>query len=514
VNAIERLAVLQGAAFYDELTAGVDERTFQILDRRRRTATVRGRGWLVRRMLLLADIVGLLSAALLAELVQAPVAGIHDWLDPGVELLLFLAALPLWVVAAKVYRLYEKDEERTDHSTADELAGVFHLLTVVVWLMFVGAWVTGLGSPALPKLALFWLSAIVFVTLGRAAARALCRRHIAYLQNAVIVGAGDVGRLVARKLSNHPEYGVNVVGFVDDAPVERNGSGDHLTVLGSPDRLPAIVRLFDIERVILAFSRSSHAEMLDLVRALKDLEVQIDIVPRLYEVVGPHVGIHTVEGLPLIGLPPLRLSRSSMLVKRALDLVLSLAALVVLVPLLPVVALLIKLDSPGPVFFRQVRMGSGGRTFRILKLRTMVVDADERKAEIAHLNKHAQAGGDPRMFKIAGDPRITRPGRVLRRFSLDELPQLVNVVRGEMSLVGPRPLILDEDRHVTEWARQRLTLKPGITGPWQVFGRSGIPFEEMVKLDYLYVTGWSLWGDISLILRTIPVLVRGDPVAP
>jgi len=211
-----------------------------------------------------------------------------------------------------------------------------------------------------------------------------------------------------------------------------------------------------------------------LVRSLEDLNVQIDIVPRLFEFVEPGLEIHTVGGLPLIGLPPLRLSRSSRPLKRTTDLALTLPALAVLAPVFALLALLIKLDSPGPVLFRQVRMGAAGRTFRIFKFRSMYVDADERKHEVAHLNRHLAPGGDPRMFKIVGDPRVTRVGRRLRRFSLDELPQLLNVLAGQMSLVGPRPLILDEDQHVERWARQRMNLKPGVTGLWQVLGRSEI----------------------------------------
>jgi lipopolysaccharide/colanic/teichoic acid biosynthesis glycosyltransferase len=236
--------------------------------------------------------------------------------------------------------------------------------------------------------------------------------------------------------------------------------------------------------------------------------VQIDIVPRLFEFVGPGVEVHTVEGLPLIGLPPLRLSRSSRLVKRTTDLALTTPALLLLAPLFALLALLIKIDSPGPVFFRQVRIGAAGRAFRIFKFRSMYVDAEERKQEVAHLNRHLAPGGDPRMFKIVDDPRVTRVGKLLRRFCLDELPQLFNVVVGEMSLVGPRPLILDEDQHVQRWARQRLNLKPGVTGPWQVLGRSEIPFEEMIRLDYLYATRWSLIGDVRLITLTIPALFR------
>jgi exopolysaccharide biosynthesis polyprenyl glycosylphosphotransferase len=284
-------------------------------------------------------------------------------------------------------------------------------------------------------------------------------------------------------------------------------------LLGEVDRLPALVRLFDVERVVIAFSQDSHERTLDLIRSMKDMDVQIDVVPRLFEQVGPNFDIHTVEGIPLLGLPPPRLSRSSMLLKRIFDLALTVPGLIVLSPAFALFALLIKRDSAGPVFFRQVRMGCNGRTFRIWKFRTMSLDADERKSEFAHLNQHLQNGGDPRMFKIPDDPRVTRVGRWLRRHSLDELPQLFNVLRGEMSLVGPRPLILDEDQYVEEWARQRLNLKPGCTGPWQVQGGSRIPFVEMVKLDYLYVTGWSVLGDLKLVVRTLPLLVSGNRVS-
>jgi exopolysaccharide biosynthesis polyprenyl glycosylphosphotransferase len=506
VNATtERAALLQGVQIYEEMTAAVDDRTLDILDRRRRTAVVKRRGWLVRRMLLLADVVGLVSAFLLAEWVIGRRAALGS-VDVRAEFLIFGLSLPAWIVVTKLYGLYDHDEERTDHSTADDVVGVFHMVTVGAWLFFSFAYLTALAHPNLPKLLLFWAFAVGLVSTGRAIARAYCRRRINYLQNTIIVGAGDVGQLIGRKLLKHPEYGINLVGFVDAEPRERRPDLEHLTLLGPPDRLPALVRLFDIERVIVAFSNEPHEETLDLIRSMKDLDVQVDIVPRLFELVGPAVEIHTVEGLPLVGLPPVRLSRSSRFLKRGLDLIVSLVSLVVLAPLFALIALAIKLDSRGPVFFRQVRMGQGDRTFRIWKFRTMAADADERKGEVAHLNKHLQNGGDPRMFKIPNDPRVTRVGRWLRRYSLDELPQLVNVLRGKMSLVGPRPLILDEDRYVLEWARQRLNLKPGCTGPWQVQGRSGIPFDEMVKLDYLYVTGWSVMRDLQLVARTIPVM--------
>jgi lipopolysaccharide/colanic/teichoic acid biosynthesis glycosyltransferase len=210
--------------------------------------------------------------------------------------------------------------------------------------------------------------------------------------------------------------------------------------------------------------------------------------------------------VPLVGLRPTRLSRSSRILKRTFDLIAATLGLLFLTPLFAAVALSIKVGSRGPVFFRQVRRGSNGTTFRIYKFRTMVAEAEDKKAEVVHLNMHRNR--DPRMTKIPDDPRVTQVGRYLRRFSIDELPQLINVVKGEMSLVGPRPLILEEDRYVTAWARKRLDLKPGITGLWQVLGRSDIPFDEMTKLDYVYVTNWSLREDLRLIFLTVPSLFR------
>ncbi|MEO8291477.1 MAG: sugar transferase [Gaiellaceae bacterium] len=508
MNVTERTAFVQGAVLYDEMNAIVDDRTLEILAHRRKTAKIRRRGWLVRRVLLAADLAGLVAAFAIAQFLFGLRESAVDLVGPQAELLLFALTLPGWIVVAKVYGLYDRDEERTDHSTVDDFVGVFHLITIGTWLFFASAWVTGVAQPSVPKLLAFWLLAVALVSLARASGRALARRSLTYVQNTVIVGAGDVGQLVAKKILQHPEYGLNIVGFLDSAPRERRADLEHLTILGPIERLPATVRLFDVERVIFAFSSDSHDQGLDLMRSLKDLDVQIDIVPRFFDMVGPSVGIHTIEGLPLVGLPPLQLSRSSRFLKRAMDLGLSVVGLVLLAPLFVLIALAIKFDSRGPVFFRQTRMGAGDKTFRMWKFRTMAADADEHKAEIAHLNKHATNGGDGRMFKVPDDPRTTAVGRFLRRYSLDELPQLFNVLRGQMSLVGPRPLILDEDEQVHDWARQRLALKPGLTGHWQVLGRSEIPFEEMVRLDYLYVTSWSLFGDLKLVFKTLPAVLR------
>ena len=472
------------------------------------TAVVHGRGWLVRRALLVADMVGLIASLFLAQALFTARATLLERLTPSPKWLLFLVAVPAWVVAAKLYSLYDRDEERTDHSTVDDVVGVFHLVTVSVWVVYGLGHVTGLFKPDLEKTTAFWAFAIVLIPLARCAARAICRRRPEYIQNTIIVGAGNVGQLVARKYLQHPEYGINLVGFVDDMPRERRDDLGDLIMLGSQAELPELVETYAVERVLIAFSNEPEEQLLDLVRSLRESNVQIDIVPRLFEVVPPNIGIHGVEGLPLVNLPPFRMARSSLYLKRALDLVVSLTSLIILAPLFAVVAILIKLDSRGPVFFKQTRMGANDETFAMLKFRTMVADADSRKHEVAHLNKHLRPGGDSRMFKVPDDPRVTRVGRVLRRYAIDELPQLINVLKGEMSLVGPRPLILDEDQHVHDWARSRLRLQPGMTGPWQVLGRANIPFQEMVTLDYFYVTSWSMLNDLRLLLQTVPAVAR------
>jgi exopolysaccharide biosynthesis polyprenyl glycosylphosphotransferase len=449
--------------------------------------------------------VGLVAAFLISELVAR---GIGSVAIPVSEALAFALTLPLWVVLAKAYGLYDRDEERTDQSTVDDLAGVFHLVTVGAWIVFATSRVANVADPRLAKIGTFWVAAIILICAARAFARSLCRRHPCYLQNAVIVGSGTVGQMVARKVLQHPEYGINLVGFLDSgSPAEMHPDVQEIPVLGRPEELEDIVLVRDVERVIYAFSRKPDRDALRVLGQLADLDVQIDVVPRLFEMMGANVDVHSIEGVTLLGLRPSRLPRSSLFLKRGMDLMVTVFALVVLAPMFALIAVAIRLDSPGPALFRQVRIGRGNHPFRIWKFRTMVLDAEARKRDVAHLNKHLKGGGDPRMFKVSNDPRITRVGRLLRRYSLDELPQLFNVLMGQMSLVGPRPLIVDEHVHVTDWAERRVNLKPGITGLWQVLGRDEIPFSEMVKLDFLYVTNWSLWNDLVLLLRTPGVLV-------
>ena len=280
-----------------------------------------------------------------------------------------------------------------------------------------------------------------------------------------------------RKLRLCRSLKAKIVGRV---PLETGGPGDG-PALGSLEGLDSVLLEHDIQRVILAPTTAEDSDQtLDLIRLVKSLGVKMSVLPRLFEIVGSSVEFDDLEGTVVLGLKRHGLTHSSGALKRATDVVGSSLALVVFAPVLLVAALAVRLTSPGPVLFRQARVGRYGEPFEMLKFRTMVDGAEQLQTGLHLLN---EAEG---LFKITDDPRMTRVGRFLRRTSLDELPQLLNVLRGDMSLVGPRPLVLEEDKLIHGWHRRRLVSPPGMTGLWQIFGSSRIPLEEMVKIDYLY----------------------------
>jgi exopolysaccharide biosynthesis polyprenyl glycosylphosphotransferase len=505
MSAIADSSALPAPALADML----DARTRAVIEHRRRTRTPRSRGWLIRRTLLAADVAGLAAAFLTADLLFGSRGG-RDSVGLSAEFAVFFVTLPAWVVLAKLHGLYEHDEERADHSTIDDVVGVFHLVTVGVWLFALGSLATGIADPKLPKLATFWLLAVLLVTTGRAAARASCRRSIGYVQNTIVVGAGDVGQLVARKLLLHPEYGLNVVGFVDAEPKSRRDDIGHLAVLGPPERLEELIAALDVERVIVAFSGEPEKRTLELIRAVRARNVQIDIVPRLFELVGPKVDVHTVEALALVGLAPARLSPSSRLIKRVIDVLLALLGLAATAPLLALIALAVRRDSPGPAFFRQTRLGMNMREFTVLKFRTMRVGGDD-SAHRDFIRKTMSAGASAAgngIFKLDASDRITRVGRLLRKTSLDELPQLVNVLRGDMSLVGPRPCIPYEVDNFAPHHFERFLVPAGVTGLWQVSARANATFGEALDMDVAYARGWSVGLDLRLLGRTPACVLR------
>ena len=481
-----------------DLVATTDDVTRGLLGRSDLERRVR----LVPRGLMIADVIGLSLAYLLTALV---------WRREGAfgstkEILVFCATLPCWLLVAKLQGLYRADQEHADHSTADDIVKVFYLVTIGVWILLVASRLTGRTGPGMYTLITFWALAICILPIARTVTRRLCRRSRAYVQNTLILGAGDVGQLIARKLVKHPEYGLNVVGFVDRDPKARRGDlPDHLGILGGPERLAEVVKSLDVERVIIAFSREPVDELLALLRQLRAFPVQIDLVPRLFELVGPLVTVHSVEGLPLLGLPPNHTSPVARALKRAIDIMVSALALVALAPLFAYVALRIRLDSGGPVFFRQTRLGTDMKPFTALKFRTMKVDTDESVHRAAiNLSSAANADADETsgMYKLERADAVTSFGRGLRRASIDELPQLINVLRGDMSLVGPRPCIPYEVAVFEPHHLERFAMPQGITGLWQVTARANCTYLEALDMDVAYVRGWSLGLDLRLLLRT------------
>jgi exopolysaccharide biosynthesis polyprenyl glycosylphosphotransferase len=475
-------------------------------------ATHRRRGWFVRRLLLAADLVSLLAAFSITQLIFLGRAEQAGGVATGTQFLIFLVTLPGWVIAAKIYGLYDRDEERANHSTVDEFVEVFHLVTVVVWLFFAGSWITGLTGPSQVKLATFWALAIGAMVLARGTARSVARRLPAYVQRTIIVGAGDVGQLVARKVVQHPEYGIDLLGFVDSDPKLLRGDLGPVEVLGPIEELEEIVDAMDVERVVIAFSQNDHLALLQAIRALRERDIQVDLVPRLFEALGPRFSVHAVEGLPLMGFSAARIPRSSRLLKRTIDVVVAGAALVVSAPLFLYIAIRIKRDSSGPVFYRQQRLGMGMRPFELFKFRTMHDGTDDR----AHrdfirtvMDPHAEVGKG-KLYKLDRNREVTRFGRWLRRTSLDELPQLLNVLRGEMSLVGPRPCIPYETDYFDQHHFERFLVPAGMTGFWQVAARAHSTFREALDFDVAYARSWSLGLDLQLLCRTPLAIFRGN----
>ena len=463
------------------------------------------RARMLRRLLLAGDIVALCSAFLLVQLSAGDLAP-HN-------LALLVLSLPLWLLLAYGHRLYHLDSYRADYSAADEIGPVLQMATLWSWAVLLALAVVKPDNVAVSKIALFWLLTMILTLALRSAARSIARRKVWYLQNALIIGPEKQASAILQKIVRHPEWGINVVACVAGpgarfTPKTTNHLMDFVPVLGGDVDIPELVRRLDVDRVMLTPAMSESRGRVEVVWELSELGIHVDLVPSWSDVVGTRFEVNQMEGMPVLTMPRPRLPRSSLRMKRALDLALGTLALIVLAPVLAACAIAIKLDSPGPVFFRQRRVGRDDQHFEVYKFRSMQADADRNKDAVATLNFHG-GGNDNGMFKIREDPRVTRVGRFLRRYSLDELPQLFNILRGEMSCVGPRPLIETEDRQIEGRFRRRLSLTPGLTGLWQAHGRSDIPFEQMVNLDFLYVSNWSLWLDVKLLIRTASAVFRG-----
>jgi exopolysaccharide biosynthesis polyprenyl glycosylphosphotransferase len=450
----------------------------------------RRRDALYRRSLIVAD--ALASAgALFFSIAMVGGGTLRPTLAPAVVIV---------VILGKLLGLYDRDEHVFHKSTLDEAPKHFELaLAYTLFVWFMAPWLIDGTFTRAAGLALVVASFALTVML-RTLARGFARR-VGPLERVLIIGRSGTRMRLAGKLTA-AQPGTEVVGYLpleDERRVRIQWDGhDRRRRSLTLDDLPELARQLDVHRVIIIPGNANSDTMIDAISRSKASGVKVSILPRLFEVVGSSVEFDDIEGVTVLGVRRFGLSRSSAAVKRAMDVTLAAGALLVLAPVLIVIAIAIKLDSHGPVFYRQARIGKRGRAFHMIKFRSMIDGADALKAALMERS----VAGDG-LFKIADDPRITRVGRILRKASFDELPQLINVLRGEMSLVGPRPLIPDEDNRINGRFRRRLRLVPGMTGPWQILGPMRVPLTEMVGIDYLYGANWSLWADIKILIRTV-----------
>jgi exopolysaccharide biosynthesis polyprenyl glycosylphosphotransferase len=441
----------------------------------------------LRRRLGAADV----GAGLVGGLVAAAMGGV------AVEGVAIVAAAlaAAWPACALVCGLYARWDLRTWASGVAEASRLVLACLLLSWPLYgllvaveaetpVAGAVGGSGSLG------------AFVAVFRAAARMHAHRSRAFQQRVLIVGSGVVAARLVERLRAHDEVSLSPIGFLDDDPAGVEVLG--VPWLGEVRSLPDLVDDAAVDRVMIAFSRVGHDELLRCIRVCRDAGVAVDVVPRLFEFIDSAPTVDQIGGLPLLSIDVHALSPVAQLAKRALDVAGAAVALLVLGPALLLIAAAIKLDSPGPVLFVQARAGRGGRFFALYKFRSMRLGSEVLVRE------------DGAIVKAPDDARVTRVGQIIRRFSLDEAPQLINVLLGDMSLVGPRPLVVAEAQMLSEsWQARRADLRPGLTGPWQVSGRSHIPFDEMIRFDYQYVAGWSLARDLEILCATLPAVLSG-----
>jgi exopolysaccharide biosynthesis polyprenyl glycosylphosphotransferase len=453
----------------------------------------RRRGALLRRLLALGDLGALLGALCI-------VTASSSTTDVGV---LFWAVLfsPAWVIVLKLHGLYDNDHRRIRHSTLDELPSLISA-TVLGTLVLDGLLAISPVGPLSPASA-------IGIGVGTFAGSFVLRGVLRFLfhrltgqATGLVIGPAKAVDMVARRVSTHPETRLALVGYLS---AEAEEEATELPRLGSLADISEVARELAIERVVVTEQEMSEVDAERLIEECKAAGLALTFLPQHYGLLGPGIELNRLAELPVLDFrfsdPP----RSTLAMKRVMDVVISALLLVLFSPLLLVAALWILLDDGRPVFFRQRRAGKDGEPFTMVKFRTMVNDAEQRLPELVDIENLDQPA-----FKIPDDPRVTRSGRWLRRTSIDELPQLLNVLRGDMSLVGPRP---EEESVVAlydERQRGRLAVKPGMTGPMQVYGRSDLTFEERLAMERDYLDNLSLLTDLAILLRTPRAMVRGE----
>jgi exopolysaccharide biosynthesis polyprenyl glycosylphosphotransferase len=460
------------------------------------------------------------------SIIQRGAAGSLSWSrDFAPYALLLPLIIPIRLLLLRYYDLYRV---RGEFSFVDDVARVFKATAISSLLIVAAAFMYRGGvtfrtysySRAIFVLdfALMFASLSIIRMIFRTGQIMMRRRGINLIPT-LIVGRGAEAALCIREMRARPEIGYRIIGIVDNerTDVLAGASFEGVPVIGSLETLPEAIRESRANEVIISDPNVPGEKLFDvMIQTGRRRGVEFRIAPTLLNCLPSKTEIDQVGSLPMVTLFRSPLSSGARIVKRTSDLLIAAAALTVLAPLWLLIALLIKLDSRGPVFYKQERVGMDGRIFLFYKFRSMQVgsdDATHREYQRAYISGRADSnlGDDERpVFKLRADDRITRVGRLLRKTSLDELPQLFNVLRGDMSVVGPRPPIPYEVENYQVWHRKRLDMKPGITGLWQVSGRNRLPFDEMVRMDLYYIENWSLLLDIKIILQTLPVMWRGE----
>ncbi len=399
----------------------------------------------------------------------------------------------LIVLVSKVQGLYDRDDRVVRKSTLNEWRTIF-AASAIVSIAIAVTWRLTTAHRYHGGLWLF-LALTAVTTVSMVVGRTIARRIAGAISpddRCLIMGSVDGSGELLAALS-----GLRGIAVVGGLPMLRDG--------WSRSDLEHLIAQYQVHRLILVpDSDSFGTSLVETIRSGKEIGVRISIFPTVLASLGRSTTFDEVNGLPLLGVAPFGLSRSSRVLKRAFDLLIATILLMLLAPLMALIALWVRVDSPGPALFRQQRIGRDGKSFRMFKFRSMVMDAESLKRDLLPRNEAAQG-----LFKISLDPRLTDAGRCIRKAHMDELPQLFNVLRGEMSLVGPRPLIEEEDALFCGGDRLRLRLTPGMTGPWQIRGPMAAPLSEMARLDYLYISNWSLWRDVDILAKTVAhVLTR------
>ncbi len=428
-----------------------------------------------------------------AEFFDAPFSAYY--LAEAVLLVVLLA-----VVAQRgLYRM------RRSTGWLDEVGIILNGTTIGISLLVMVFYIFRPGVTSRAMLFYAWVAITVLLSAFRLVVRWIVtqrRKRGIGLQRVLVVGAGHVGKMIMQQIAHRPGMGYALAGFCDDVSWAQRANFGRFPCLGSADDLPAVLAAHRIDEVIVALPSAEHERVLRIVGLCQESGVGFRLVPDTFDLTLGTLEVDNLAGIPLIGQREVALHGFNRALKRTIDVVVSAAALLAALPVMALVALAVKLDSRGPVFLPQERVGLNGRVFRIYKVRSMYVGAERL---LDTLQENNQAGGV--IFKMKNDPRRTRVGRIIRRLSLDEVPQLWNVLKGDMSIVGPRPPFPHEVALYDEWHKRRLEVVPGLTGLWQVSGRSDVPFDEMVMLDLYYIENWSLGLDLKILLRTIPAVL-------